>query len=289
MRRQGVALGQTATTEHDESLYLILRTLRLPLDSGPEVLDRPLSETEIARLQETFRRRIQERVPAAYLTQEAWLGPYRFFVDERAIIPRSYFLEAIPGALADCLTEEGISVRRAADICTGSGCLAILLVRQFPQAQVDACDVSAKALEVATINVRRHRLTRRIQLHRGDLLRALPPGKYDLIVCNPPYEPSDLVDAQSPEFAAEPRMAHDGGPDGLKLIRRLLRQARTRLNPNGLIALEVGGLQPAIDREFAGLQPRWLPTADGADCICVIRAADFRAGNSRKNAQTAQE
>jgi ribosomal protein L3 glutamine methyltransferase len=284
--RAGVALGQVATNAHDEALYLLLRTLGLPLDSDARVLSRKLSAAEQAALEAVLHRRLVDRVPAAYLTHEAWLGEHRFYVDERVIIPRSYFLEIIPqfgcragrnpAGFGDPALQLGVSatkVRRIADVCTGSGCLAILLAQQFPKAQVDACDLSADALEVAKINVRQHRLTRRVRLFQSDVFDAMPAAKYDVIVSNPPYEPSALVDAHAPEFAAEPRMAHDGGRDGLAIIRKLLRQARTRLAPHGIVVIEVGGLRRAIDREFAELGPHWLPTEDGADCVCLFQAA----------------
>lgn len=271
LSRHGVALGQIATNSHDEALYLILHTLGLPLDSDARVLARPLAPPDRARLEDTFRRRILDRVPAAYLTREAWLGPHRFFVDERVIIPRSYFLELIPGALAGHRPPHR-PVRRALDVCTGSGCLAILLAYAFPRARVDACDLSAEALDVARINVREHRLESRVALHLSDVCDAVPPGRYDLIVSNPPYEPSAWVDAQEPEFAAEPRLAHDGGQDGLAVIRKLVRQAGARLERHGLLAIEVGGLHAAIEREFAAQRPEWLPTQDGSNCVVLFRA-----------------
>lgn len=270
--RQRLALGQVATNAHDEALYLLLRTLGLSLDSDARVLARRLSATERAEVERVFRRRVIERVPAAYLTREAWLGEHRFYVDERVIIPRSYFLEIIPGQLNHWIREPS-RVRRVVDVCTGSGCLAILLAHHFPSARVDALDLSSDALEVARINVREHRLGRRVHLFQSDVFDAVPAAKYDVILSNPPYEPSAHVDRQTPEFKAEPRMAHDGGKDGLVIIRKLLRQACTRLTPAGIVLLEVGGLARAMDREFAALAPEWLPTEDGANCICLIHAA----------------
>lgn len=265
-----VALGQIASNAHDEALYLLLRTLALPLDSDASVLDRRLTAAEQRRVAEVLRRRIHERVPAAYLTREAWLGEHHFYVDERVIIPRSYFVELIP-QLATFLP--GVKVTRAVDVCTGSGCLAILLAHQFPRAQIDAIDLSADALAVARLNVTAHRLTRRVHLFASDVFDAVPPARYDLILSNPPYEPSAHVDRQVPEFRAEPRLAHDGGADGLAIIRQLLAQARTRLQPHGAVVIEVGGLRRAINREFAALAPEWLPTADGSNCVCLIRAS----------------
>ena len=270
--REKVALGQVAATAHDEALYLVLRTLALPLDSDESVLAKRLTAGERGALREVFRRRVVERVPAAYLTREAWLGGQQFYVDERVIIPRSYFVEIIPQQL-DGWLRDPTKVRRVANVCTGSGCLAILLAQHFPRAKVDAIDLSADALEVAKINVRAHRLARRVTLHRSDTFDAVAVARYDVILSNPPYEPSSLVDAQAPEFRAEPRMAHDGGRDGLAIIRKLLQQARARLAPDGVVLLEVGGLRGAMDREFAALEPHWLHTEDGADCVCVIHAA----------------
>jgi ribosomal protein L3 glutamine methyltransferase len=272
--REQLALGQVATNAHDEALYLLLRTLGLPLDSDARVLRRELTTAERTRVEAVFRRRVLEHVPAAYLTREAWLGEYRFYVDERVIIPRSYFLEIIPGELDAWLPAPAEKrVRHVVDVCTGSGCLAILLAHHFPQARVDACDLSRDALDVAAINVREHGLQDRVHLFQSDVFDAVPPARYDVILSNPPYEPSAHVDTQAPEFAAEPRMAHDGGRDGLVIIRKLIEQARTRLQPHGILVIEVGGLRPAIDREFGALEPRWLHTEDGSDCVVLFQAS----------------
>lgn len=273
--RERVALGQVASSAHDEALYLLLRTLGLPLDSDERVLERRITPRERRRVEAVFRRRVVERVPAAYLTREAWLGEHCFYVDERVIIPRSYLLEIIPGQLADWLPAD-FKVRRVADVCTGSGCLAVLLARQFPRARVDAGELSAGALAVARINVRRHRLGSRVHLFASDVLNDMPDAKYDVIVSNPPYEPSAWVDSQAPEFAAEPRVSHDGGRDGLAIIRRLVRQSRERLQPHGLLVIEVGGLRQAIEREFAAAEPHWLMTADGTDCVVLFQAARLK-------------
>lgn len=271
--RHKLALGQVATNAHDEALYLLLRALDLPLESDPGVLAKKLTVDQRSAIREVLRRRVIERVPAAYLTREAWLGDFHFYVDERVIIPRSYFLEIIPEQLNDWLPDHGAKVKRVVDVCTGSGCLAILLAHHFPKARVDALDLSAEALDVAKINVEEHRLAKRVRLFTSDVFDAVPAAKYDVILSNPPYEPTKLVDAQAPEFAAEPRLAHDGGADGLAIIRKLLDQARTRLTPHGIVVIEVGGLRAAIDREFAALEPHWLHTQDGADCVVLFQAA----------------
>jgi ribosomal protein L3 glutamine methyltransferase len=267
----GAALGQTAGGAHDEALYLILRTLGLPLDSAPSVLARRLSARESAAIADVMRRRLVDHVPAAYITREAWLGGLRFHVDERVLIPRSYFVEILPGQVDPWLPDPA-RVTRVADVCTGSGCLAILLARHFRNARVDAIDLSKDALEVARINVRRHRLSRRVRLLRGDMLGPAPAGGFDVILCNPPYEPTAHVDALPPEFLLEPRIALDGGPDGLGLVRRLVRQSARRLRAHGILMIEVGGGRAAFDREFGHLEPHWFHTADGSDCACLIQA-----------------
>ena len=273
--RHGVALGQVASTAHDEALYLLLRTLDLPLDSSARVLSRKLSPEQDAALHQILHRRIVDRTPAAYLTREAFLGEHRFYVDERVIIPRSYFLEIIPEQLDGWLPDPS-RVKRVTDVCTGSGCLAILLAHHFPTAKVDAIDLSPDALAVARINVEAHGLEERIKLRKSDVFDAVPPAHYDVILSNPPYEPSAHVDAMAPEFHREPRMSLDGGADGLDIIRKLLVQARDRLQPHGIVLIEVGGLQQAMDREFAALEPHWLHTHDGSNCVCVIHAARLR-------------
>jgi ribosomal protein L3 glutamine methyltransferase len=270
--RRDAALGQIAATARDEALYLILRTLGLPLGSPASVLSRRLSAGECAALERVFKRRLVDRVPAAYIAGEAWLGGLRFHVDERVLIPRSYFVEILPTQVDPWLAGPH-AVTRVADVCTGSGCLAVLLARHFKGARVDAIDLSPGALEVAAINVRRHRLGGRVRLVESDLLSGGPAGRYDVIVSNPPYEPSAHVDALPREFRREPRLALDGGPDGLVLVRRLVREAARRLKPSGILMIEVGGGRDAFEREFGRLEPHWFHTEDGSDCVCLIQAA----------------
>lgn len=270
--RHGVALGQVADNAHDEALYLLLRTLGLPLDSRPAVLRRRLTPEQAAQVEEVLRRRTAEHVPAAYLTREAWLGGLRFHVDERVIIPRSYFVELLPEQIPHWLPA-GRPVRRVVDVCTGSGCLAILLARRFPEAKVDAVELSPDALAVARFNVAEHRLADRVRLFHSDVFDAVPRARYDLILSNPPYVPSRELRRLPEEFKREPAMALDGGADGLDVIRKLLRQARERLQPHGIVVLEVGGLRAAMDRAFPELDLHWLHTQDGEDCVCVVPAA----------------
>ncbi len=266
------ALGQVATTAHDEALYLLLRTLGLPLDSKPAVLRHKLTPEETEKVEEIFRRRLEEHVPAAYLTREAFLGEHRFYVDERVIIPRSYFLELLPEQIPHWLPASK-PVKRAVDVCTGSGCLAILLAHQFADAKVDAIELSPDAMAVAKFNVAAHHLAKRVKLHHSDVFDAVPAVKYDLILSNPPYVPTRELRGLPEEFKQEPAMALDGGRDGLDIIRKIFRQARERLQPHGIVVLEVGGLRAAMDRAFPELDLHWLHTEDGEDCVCVVQAA----------------
>ena len=275
-RRENLALGQVATNAHDEALYLLLRALRLPLDSGPGVLGRRLTPPQAAAVEKILRRRVVDRVPAAYLTREAFLGGHRFYVDERVIIPRSYFLEILPTQLGP-FVPDAANVARIADVCTGSGCLAILLAHHFPAARVDAIDLSADALAVAAINVRAYRLGRRVKLFQSDVFDAVPPVCYDVLLSNPPYVPARELRALAPEFKREPRLALDGGADGLAVIRKILRQSRERLSTHGVVLLEIGGLRRALEGEFAALEPHWFHSEDGEDCCCAIRAEKLLA------------
>ena len=291
--RHGAALGQVATTAHDEALYLLLHTLGLPLDSKPAVLRRKLTPVQAEAVAGVFRRRLEEHVPAAYLTREAFLGEHRFYVDERVIIPRSYFLELLPqiAGMLGCRAGSPIppagarrggvgdpalqfrTIKRVVDVCTGSGCLAILLAHQFPDAKVDAIELSPGAMAVAKFNVAAHHLAKRVKLHHSDVFDLVPPVKYDLILSNPPYVPTRELRGLPEEFKQEPAMALDGGSDGLDIIRKIFRQARARLQPHGLVVLEVGGLRAAMDRAFPELDLHWLHTEDGEDCVCAVQAA----------------
>ena len=273
--KHGVALGQVATNAHDEALYLLLRTLDLPLESPSSVLRRKLTAADQAKVSEVIRRRTEEHVPAAYITREAFLGEHRFYVDERVIIPRSYFLELLPEQIPHWLPADQ-PVKRAVDVCTGSGCLAILLAHRFKDAKVDAIELSPDAAAVAEINIAGHDLAKRVKLFRSDVFDAVPVVKYDLILSNPPYVPTRELRGLPAEFKQEPSMALDGGRDGLDIIRKLLRQSRDCLQPHGIVVIEVGGLRAAMDHAFPELDLHWLHSEDGEDCVCVVQAARLK-------------
>lgn len=278
--KSGLFFGQGMSTAYDEAVYLLCHTLGLPTDGGAETFfDAKLTPNEIEEIKSVLTRRALERVPAAYITREAWLGNYRFYVDERTIVPRSYFTEMIPEKMLPWIPGMDVeAVERIADVCTGGGSIAILLAEAFPNAAVDACDISDAALEVARKNVSDYGLENRISLWKSDVLDGVPAedASYDIIVSNPPYEPEELRATLPEEFRKEPDNALFSGADGLDVIRRLLPQAAKKLKRNGALFIEVGGLQDALAEAFPQLEISWLETADGSDCICAISASSLR-------------
>ena len=278
--KSGLFFGQGMSTAYDEAVYLLCHTLGLPTDGGAETFfDAKLTPNEIAEIKSVLTRRALERVPAAYITREAWLGNYRFYVDERTIVPRSYFTEMIPEKMLPWIPGMDVeAVERIADVCTGGGSIAILLAEAFPNAAVDACDISDAALEVARKNVSDYGLENRISLWKSDVLDGVPAedASYDIIVSNPPYEPEELRATLPEEFRKEPDNALFSGADGLDVIRRLLPQAAKKLKRNGALFIEVGGLQDELAEAFPQLEISGLETADGSDCICAISASSLR-------------
>lgn len=275
--------GQGCQSAYDEALYIVQSILHLPLEGPETFLDARLTSSEIEAVKTALFRRAIERVPAAYITKEAWLGDYRFYVDERVIVPRSYFMEIIPEQLTQWIADSD-AVVRVADVCTGGGSIAILLAHAFPNAQVDACDISEAALEVATKNVEDYGLAEQISLFRSDVLDDVPAGKnaYDVIVSNPPYEPDALRKTLPEEFRHEPDNALFSGEDGMDVIRKLLKQAAEKLAPSGLLLIEVGGLHDALEEAFPQVEFNWLATADESDCICLIQASSLKKAFGEK-------
>lgn len=272
----GIAHGQGFVSAEEESLTLMGHATGLAWEELPQCFARPLTPKEKTAFLGLVERRVFDRVPTGYLVGEAWLGGLRFRVDPRVIIPRSYFVELIPEAIPQWLPPAN-QVGHVADVCTGSGCLAILLAKRFPKAAVEATDLSADALEVAKLNVADHRLAKRVHLHQTDVMTALVGGpKFDLILSNPPYEPEGIYRRLPAEFKKEPKQSLVSGRDGLDVIRKLLTQARDLLKPHGVLVIEVGGLRDAMHRAWPTLPMLWLATTDGSDCVCLIHAADLR-------------
>jgi ribosomal protein L3 glutamine methyltransferase len=281
--KSGAAHGQGFLDAGEESATLLAHALGLPWEALEEALPRPMPEPAAARLRDLLERRALDREPTAYLTGEAWFGGLRFRVDPRVLIPRSYLVECLPELAARLGADK---VRRAADACTGSGCLAVLVARTFPSAQVDATDLSSEALEVARLNVADHGLESRVRLEVADGLGELK-GPYDLLVSNPPYEPEALRTGLPDEFRKEPAMALFAGEDGMDVVRTLLAQAAERLAPRGLIAMEVGGLRGAIEVAYPALRLEWMPTADGSDCVLLATREALRRGLTKPSARPA--
>ncbi len=274
MNRNSVHFGHGCANAWDEAVWLTLGALRLPRDRLEPFLDACLTETERDMLRGLLHRRVHERVPVAYLLHEAWLGEFSFYVDERVIIPRSF----IAGLLRDRLTpwiDDPENVTSALDLCTGSGCLAVLLADAFPNADIDAADLSEDALAVAGRNVREYGLQEQISLIRSDLFETLD-RQYDVIVTNPPYVDAASMDDLPPEYRAEPRLALAGGSDGLDLVRRIIHDAPRHLYPDGLLIAEIGHNRDALEAEFPQLEFSWLETDGSDEYVFVLTQAQLQ-------------
>ena len=279
LTRAGVAFGHGTQNAFDEAAWLVLWQLELPLDTPLEPTDsaespalvRLVTPSEQAKVDALVKTRIATRKPAAYLTHEAWLQGVSFYVDERAIVPRSLIAEVlVEGSLDYWLNE---STHRVLDLCTGNGSLAVLAALVYPDVMVQASDISADALEVAHINVERHGLHQRISLHQGD---GLPGhgGPYDLILCNPPYVSARSMTTLPPEFRAEPALALDGntagGVDGMDFVRRLMRDAPARMTESAILVLEIGHERAHFEAAFPKLEVIWLATSAGEDQVLLV-------------------
>jgi ribosomal protein L3 glutamine methyltransferase len=270
----GLAFGHGTANAYDEAVYLLLHTLHLPIDRLEPFLDARLTAPERVRVAAVFARRIDERVPAAYITGEAWLGEFRFHVDPRVIVPRSFIAELLPDGLLPYVGSAD-SIRKALDLCTGSGCLAVLLAHAYPNADIDAADISSDALAVAQRNVSDYGLADRINLLRSDLFANLRDMTYDVIISNPPYVTSGAMDALPSEYRHEPALALAGGDDGLDAIRVIVDEAPRHLNPRGTLVVEVGSGKDAVEAAFPNLPFVWLETRSSADSVFLLKREDF--------------
>ncbi|MBB1626584.1 50S ribosomal protein L3 N(5)-glutamine methyltransferase [Achromobacter sp. UMC71] len=264
-----VALGHGSDNAWDEAVYLVLHALHLPLDTLEPFLDARVLSEERNRVLELIDRRVTERVPAAYLTNEAWLRGHRFYVDKRVIVPRSPIAELLDEGLSPWV-QDAQAVDNVLDMCTGSGCLAILSAMAFPYAHVDAVDVSPDALDVARRNVDDYGLADRLELHQSNLFDSLPERQYDVIVCNPPYVNSGSMDVLPQEYRHEPQLALAGGADGMDLVRRILEAAPRFLTENGVLVLEIGHERDFFEAAFPELSPVWLDTAEASDQLLLL-------------------
>jgi ribosomal protein L3 glutamine methyltransferase len=267
--------GHGSSNAFDEAAYLLLHTLKLPLDKLEPFLDARLLPDEVEAVLRVIERRADERVPAAYLTNEAWLGDYRFYVDERVIVPRSFIAELIPDHFAPWVNDPE-SVENVLELCTGSGCLPIMLADAFPNAQVDTVDISPDALAVARRNVEDYHLQDRIALTKSDLYNNLPQKKYDLIVTNPPYVNADSMGKLPQEYLREPHIALAGGTDGMDLVRRIVAGAAERLTENGILVVEIGNERAFAEAAFPDLELTWLSTSAGDDMVFLATAEQLK-------------
>ncbi|OGA72969.1 MAG: ribosomal protein L3 N(5)-glutamine methyltransferase [Betaproteobacteria bacterium RIFCSPLOWO2_12_FULL_65_14] len=261
--------GHGTDNPRDEAAFLVLRGLGLPFDAD---LGRAADPAKVEALIAT---RIAKRIPAAYLLHEAWLAGLPFYVDRRVIVPRSHIAELLREHPKPWLRR---SPRRVLDLCTGSGCLAILAARAFPRAAVDASDISAAALAVARRNVERYDLEEKVRLIRSDLFARLPEKRYDLILSNPPYVTSAAMRRLPAEYRYEPGMALAAGRDGLELVRRILAGAPAHLSPGGLLVCEVGDGRRAVERAFPGMPFLWPQ-----DEVFIAERASMAAGSRMRS------
>ncbi|OJU06417.1 MAG: ribosomal protein L3 N(5)-glutamine methyltransferase [Rhizobium sp. 63-7] len=283
---EGLSFGHGTTTAGDDAAFLILDSLDLPIDTLDPFLDARLMPAERRLLAERIETRVATRKPSAYLTGRSYIQGLRFHVDERVIVPRSHIGEIL---FAEYLGEDEsaylpdpLSVESAIDICTGSGCLAILAAKFFPNAAVDAVDLSPDALDVARLNVAEHDLEDRVSLHHGNLFAPIRNRKYDIIITNPPYVDHESIAAFTEEYRAEPAMAFDGGEDGLDIVRRLLVEAPKHLNPEGGMLCEIGAGREILEEEFPDLDFLWLETTESQDAVFWVSARSLGVQAKKK-------
>lgn len=267
--------GHGTDNAWDEAIWLLLATLKLPQDRLEPFLDARLTRAERLAVWNALQQRITRRLPTAYIAQEAWLGSFRFYVDERVIVPRSYFAELLEDGMAPWV-EDPEKITSALDLCTGSGCLAILMAHVFPQAQIDAIDLSSAALCVAQRNIADYALQDRVEAVESDLFAAVAGKRYDLILSNPPYVTAAAMDALPAEYRHEPALALAAGHDGLDVVRRILAEAANHLNPGGFIVIEVGHNRDLVEAAFPDLSAVWLDTTSSSEKVFLVNYDSLR-------------
>ncbi len=271
--------GHGSANALDEAAYLLLHTLKLPLDKIDPFLDARLLPEEINAAIAVIERRASDRVPASYITKEAWLGTYNFYVDERVIVPRSFIAELIPERFSPWVQDPD-EVTDILELCTGSGCLPIMLADAFYNAQVDAVDISKDALAVARKNVQTYELEDRINLIESDLYSNVPDKLYDMIITNPPYVNSNSMSKLPQEYLHEPQIALAGGDDGMDLVRKIVAGAAKRLKPNGILMVEIGNERVFAEEAFAEYGLTWLSTSAGDDMVFMLTAEQLQDSES---------
>lgn len=265
----GLFFGHGSSNAYDEAVYLILHTLHLPPDQMETFLDARLTNMEVSQVLGIVKRRALEKIPAAYLTQEAWLGDFSFYVDKRVLIPRSFIAELLREQLSPWVSDPS-SVHSVLDLCTGSGCLAILLAHAFENATIDAIDISDEALEVANKNVEDYDLNPRVHLLQSDLFGALEGRLYDLIISNPPYVNAESMASLPEEYRHEPRNALASGNDGLEATKEILKRAADYLTNEGMLIVEIGHNRAALEESFPQTPFTWLETSAGDGFVFML-------------------
>ncbi len=266
--------GHGSNDAYDEAVYLILHTLHLPIDTLAPFLEAHLTPAERAEVLSVIQRRVEQRIPAAYLTHEAFLGEYSFYVDERVIVPRSFIAELLRQQLSPWIADPE-AIDSVLDLCTGSGCLAILASDAFPNAHVDAVDLSPGALSVAARNVADYELAERITLIESDLFTKLSGRKYDLIISNPPYVDAESVAALPQEYLHEPKLSLGSGHDGLDATRAILKHAAEHLTDNGILIVEIGHNRDILEAAYPKLPFTWLDVTAGDQFVFMLHKNDL--------------
>ncbi|MDD5058158.1 MAG: 50S ribosomal protein L3 N(5)-glutamine methyltransferase [Sideroxydans sp.] len=269
-----LSFGHGSESAFDEATYLILHTLHLPLDQLEPFLDARLTQSEIYDVLDIIERRTEQRIPAAYLTNQAWLGDLSFYVDERVIVPRSFIAELLREQLFPWI-EHPEKVASVLDLCTGSGCLAILAAHAFPFAAIDATDISADALDVAQYNITDYGLDDRIDLIESDLFAGIKGKRYDLIISNPPYVDAETVEAFPQEYKHEPELALGSGQDGLDATRIILDNAAQHLTETGILIVEIGHNRDALEAAYPTLPFTWLDVSAGDEFVFMLHRNDL--------------
>ena len=269
-----LSFGHGQGDAFEEAAFIVMRTLKLPTERLEFFADAYLTHAEIHELLQVIDRRVKKRIPAAYLLNESWLRGYKFYVDERVLIPRSFIGELLDEGLTPWVNDRN-AVGDVLDLCTGSGCLAIMAADVFPNAKVDAADISAEALTVARRNIDDYQLQARVNPVKSDLFAALGTKRYDIILCNPPYVTESAMAKLPAEYTHEPKIALAGGADGMNLVKTVVRQARGHLKRGRVLIVEVGDGRSAAEKTFGDLPLTWLTTSAGDDMVFLARQEEL--------------
>lgn len=276
MENADLSYGHGSPDSWEDASFLICRALKLPFERFDMFLGAQLTHNELVRIVHFIDRRVHDKTPTAYLLKEAWLMGHRFYIDERALIPRSYIAELIEDDLAPWV-DDPEAVGSVLDLCTGSGCLAILAQGAFPNARVTGSDISRDALEVAKINRRDYGMEETLELVQGNLFENLGGRRFDLILSNPPYVTTASMEALPGEYRHEPELALAAGEDGMDVVEHIVREAADHLTEHGFLIVEVGDGLEAVEAKFPGLPITWLSVSGGDDQVFMATAGDLRA------------